>query len=148
MSNTQQAETVAIKACNACSGGLLEGDKFCRWCGVRQISPALIEKAKATSATEYGTGVSRFTTTALDQVVVEQIILEERAINAGRYPSVSGPLVSALITSLRVNSDAHPRCGLAKRALLALISLPIWMLIVLLSPFDAYLAAKAISKGI
>jgi hypothetical protein len=143
MSNTQQAETVAVRACGACGAGLLESDKFCRWCGVSQHGPAVVESAKATSATDYGTCVSRFTTTALDQSSLEQAVA-----NVGRYHSVSGPLVSALIESLTGNCAAHPRGGFAKRALLALVSLPIWMLIVLLSPFDAYLAAKAISKGI
>lgn len=144
MSNTQQAETVAIKACSACSGGLLESDKFCRWCGERQSSSrAVNEKVKATSVAEYDTAISRFTTTALDQSPLEQM-----SVNVGRYHSMSGPLVNALITSLTVNSVEHLQGGVAKRAMLALMSLPIWMIIVLLSPFDAYLAAKAISKGI
>src|SRR5436190_22448560 len=36
MEDLQQAKTVAVKACSACSAGLLDGDNFCRWCGARQ----------------------------------------------------------------------------------------------------------------
>jgi hypothetical protein len=35
---------------------------------------------------------------------------------------------------------------LIKRMVLALISIPIWLIIVLLSPLDAYAAARAISR--
>jgi hypothetical protein len=61
------------------------------------------------------------------------------------YRRVSGPLVSAILTG--VSDGAGETYGpLIKRMVLALISIPIWLIIVLLSPLDAYAAARAISR--
>jgi hypothetical protein len=61
------------------------------------------------------------------------------------YHRVSGPLVSAILSG--VSDRAGETYGpLIKRMVLALISIPIWLIIVLLSPLDAYAAARAISR--
>ena len=112
-------KTVAIKGCAECDGGLLETDRFCRWCGVRQVYSAQL----CTS--------SPLTTTALPQTAL--------------YHRVSGPLVSAILTGVSDRSGEAPG-PILKRTILALISIPIWLIIVLLSPLDAYAAAKAISR--
>ncbi|HEY7912452.1 MAG TPA: hypothetical protein VIG62_11130 [Blastocatellia bacterium] len=113
-------KTVAIKACAGCGGGLLETDRFCRWCGVSQSDRG----AHLCSS-------SPLTTTALSEPAL--------------YRRVSGPLVSAILTG--VSDGAGETYGpLIKRMVLALISIPIWLIIVLLSPLDAYAAARAISR--
>lgn len=73
-------------------------------------------------------GLSPYTTSALDQ-------------QAGLLNRVSGPLVSAVIASVSAGSP-DSQSQVVKRAILALISIPIWLIIVLLSPLDAYSAAK------
>ena len=118
MLNAQDARTVAVKACCACSGQLLESDRFCRWCGGAQADAASGSPA-----------VARYTTSLL------------AGANSNLYHRVSGPLVSAVIAGVATGEFNEQGC-LMRRCLLALISVPIWLMIVLLSPLDAYAAAK------
>jgi hypothetical protein len=115
MINAHDARTVAVKACPACSGQLLESDRFCRWCGGAQASDRL-------AAAHY--------TTAL---------LVEAKSNL--YHRVSGPLVNAVIAGV-ASAELSEQGRWMRRCMLALVSLPIWLMILLLSPLDAYAAAK------
>ena len=126
MVDAQMAETVTVKACNACSGGLFEKDKFCRWCGSPQTH----------SLTPPSLSLSPYTTSALNQSAV-----------VGRpYSRVSGPLVRALIASVSGGQSPEPEGRVVRSIVQALVSIPIWLMIVLLSPIDAYVAAKSISR--
>lgn len=127
--NSRDAVTVAVKACVSCNGGLLEFDNFCRWCGTRQFDLMAGNQPNCAPSTGLSTnGRSPYTTSALDQP-------------SALLKPVSGPLVSAVIASVSSGSpDEQSR--FVKRAILALISIPIWLIIVLLSPLDAYAAAK------
>lgn len=127
----QEARTIAVKACALCSGGLLEYDRFCRWCGVRQPERMSASgKAGAEHSTD-SINLSPYTTSALERAEAQ----------AGLYRRVSGPLVSAVVAG--VSASSPQVCGrFMKRAILALISVPIWLIIILLSPLDAYAAAK------
>ena len=129
---TQDAITVMVKACTSCSGGLLEYDKFCRWCGERQ--PGQIKTSSQLSAAQTvsaSSGLSPFTTSTLEPLGAQATI----------YSRVSGPLVSAIVASVSANSPQV--CSrFVKNAIFALISIPIWLIIILLSPLDAYAAAK------
>ncbi len=134
MFNSHDAITVAVKACASCGGGLFEYDKFCRWCGARQLDLMAINHLAsdqlncAPSMNLASRERSPYTTSALNQP-------------SGLFNRVSGPLVSAVIASVSAGSqDAQSQ--FVKRAILALISIPIWLIIVLLSPLDAYSAAK------
>jgi hypothetical protein len=66
---------------------------------------------------------------------------ERAGSKAGLYRRVSGPLVSAVVAGVSASSP-QPYSRFMKRAILTLISIPIWLIIVLLSPLDAYAAAK------
>ena len=124
--DTQLAETVAVKACTACGGGLLERDKFCRWCGSPQTH----------SLRPPSFSLSPYTTSALDRSVV-----------ASRpYGRVSGPLVQALVAGMSDGRATEPGGRVVRSMVQALVSVPIWLMIVLLSPIDAYVAAKSISR--
>lgn len=128
MIGTDQIDTVAVKLCAACGGGLLESDKFCRWCGVCQQS----------NITAPGNNISTalYTTSSLEQLRLKN----------GFYRPVSGPLVSAMVAGV---STGHARpfySRFTRRAVFALVSIPVWLLIVLMSPIDAYAAAREISK--
>ncbi|HEX8090113.1 MAG TPA: hypothetical protein VF762_14730 [Blastocatellia bacterium] len=127
----QEARTIAVKACALCSGGLLEYDRFCRWCGVRQPDRM---KASGKACAEHLTdsiNLSPYITSALERADAK----------AGLYRRVSGPLVNAVVAGVSANTpQACSRFG--KRAILALISIPVWLIIILLSPLDAYAAAK------
>ena len=133
MDSTREAKTVAVKACAACCGGLLEYDKFCRWCGTRQ--PDLLMMRDETSDLELQLSASS------DSLPLTTSRLEVGA-QSNLYRRVSGPLVSAVVRGVSANTQAAPRNRFLSRAILALISVPIWLIIILLSPLDAYAAAK------
>lgn len=139
MSPMCDAITVAVKACSACSGGLLETDKFCRWCGAHQLD-GVTDKQPASmplSISAASSQLARYTTSQL----------QPQGAGTNLYRRVSGPLVSAVIAGVSANASAEQSRWM-KRAILALISIPIWLMIVLLSPLDAYAAAKNLSREI
>ncbi|HEX8186417.1 MAG TPA: hypothetical protein VF747_16750, partial [Blastocatellia bacterium] len=113
-------------------GGLLEYDKFCRWCGERQS--CLLEISSQLSAAQTVTASNSAPpciTSGLHRAGAQEPI----------YSHVSGPLVSAIVAGVSANSPrAYGR--LAKMTVFALISIPIWLIIILLSPLDTYAAAK------
>ena len=129
---TQDAITVTVKACTSCSGGLLEYDNFCRWCGQRQPGPIEISsQLSAAQPVTASSSLSPFTTSALERAGAQGTM----------YSRVSGPLVSAIVASVSANSSQM--CSrFVKKAVFVLISIPIWLIIILLSPLDAYAAAK------
>lgn len=126
----QLAETVTVKACNACRGGLLERDKFCRWCGSPQTHSLDCQDQRSSLS------LSPYTTSALNQA----------ALASRPYGRVSGPLVRALVESVSGGRSTEPAGRVVRSIVQALVSIPIWLMIVLLSPIDAYVAAKSISR--
>ena len=132
MLDAQETKTVSVKACLECGGGLLEYDNFCRWCGAQQ--PPLPAGERPVASSRIGSASS-------DLAGYRTSALDESGVRAGMYRRVSGPLVSAVIKGVVEGSTEEHNRHL-KRAILALISIPIWLIIVLLSPLDAYAAAK------
>lgn len=127
--NEQDARTVAIKVCTACSGQLLESDRFCRWCGEVQTDAASGASGAVNVSTSHPLAVARYTTS---------LLVEKRS---NLYHRVSGPLVNAVVAGV-TSGELQDQSRWMRRAMLALISLPIWLMIVLLSPLDAYAAAR------
>jgi hypothetical protein len=134
MSSPDMQVTIPVKACNACSGGLLDSDKFCRWCGAPQtqsLVPTLVGQKRVSSAL-----LSLYTTSALDRA----------SGDVRSYRKISGPLLHALVSGMSRDRQAEPMGRVVRALIQALVSLPIWLMIVLLSPVDAYVAAKSISR--
>lgn len=142
MDDIHLAETVNIKECIACKGGMLESDQFCRWCGTRQTQPEAKPRSRNFNALNSSRlskePTSPYATAALQEVKTE----------ASLYHSVSGPLVKAVIAGVSASTSKQHYSQVVRRTVLALVSIPIWMIIVMLSPLDAYAAAKAISRDI
>jgi hypothetical protein len=121
-------ETVGLTQCHTCGAELLERDKFCRRCGVDQrlcTVPTTVVPGHSGSF-EY----------------------ETRPLSGGgnRGGSFSGTLVNFVTQSV---SERTSGCGAnrwAMRLVGALVVAPLWVMIVLLAPLDAYVAAKAIAK--
>lgn len=137
--DAQLAETLTVKACNACRGGLLERDKFCRWCGSPQthsLRPLADCQDRVPSLS-----LSPYTTSALNREAANQATPASRT-----YSSVSGPLVRALIAGVSGGRSTDAEGRVVRSIVQALVSIPIWLMIVLLSPIDAYVAAKSISR--
>lgn len=139
MDEVQQGKTVEVKACAACSSGLLEHDKFCRWCGVSQARQEDLEvRHSRPIPAEAGACSSTLCATV--------------ALPGGTRPEVfrriSGPLVNTVATGALAGSSKENGGLIVNRMILALISIPIWLIIVLLSPLDAYAAVKNLTRQV
>ena len=121
-----QQKTVAIKPCEVCGSGLLECDRFCRRCGVQQSDRADGPAALPEAAYE----TSRLGTGTHGQV----------------YHRVSAPLVEAVLTGALAGHSIDNENAVLKRVMLTLISVPVWLIIVLLSPLDAYAAVRNLAR--
>ena len=135
----QEARTVAVKACNSCSSGLLERDKFCRWCGARQPG---FDAVGSTGVQEAPTGA-----TTCSAALRATVALGPGA-RADVYRRISGPLVSAVVTGALSAPSTENQSAFIRRVILALISIPIWLIIILLSPLDAYAAVKNLARQV
>jgi hypothetical protein len=135
MTETDDIRTAAIKACESCGAGILDRDRFCRWCGRLQVSMStgLVAAGDSRQPDE----PSRYVTTLLG---------EPGSTNS--LHRVSGPLVSAVVATLTTGPASKPHRSIFATAVAALLSVPLWLMIVLLSPLDAYAAAKNLSRGL
>ncbi|MBI1764606.1 MAG: hypothetical protein HYR56_24550 [Acidobacteria bacterium] len=107
--------------CHACATGVRKRDKYCRHCGAQQLN--------------------RYAT------VTELIHLAESEtkpldVQTGAFQTYSGQLLKVVTESLAAKTAAPNSSRSFQRLLCTLITLPLWMLIVLLSPLDAYAAAR------
>lgn len=131
MEEQNQTTTLSIKACNACGIGIIEQSKFCRLCG----APQEIEIDKSMSTTRpVSEPTTQFTTTRLS--------------TGPRYHPVSGPLVKAVVSGVPANLQETTGATVSRRILLTLMAIPIWVMIILLSPLDAYASAKIIGNRV
>lgn len=62
-----------------------------------------------------------------------------------QFRSVSGALVAAVADGVTRNTG-QIHSPAARRLISALISLPIWLIIILLSPVDAYVTARSVAR--
>ena len=131
MSHAEQTTTLSIKPCVACKASLPEDSKFCRWCGARLfVDPDQTERLNSGAIVP----TDCYRTTAL--------------ATPNLYHPVSGPLMNALVANVPARGLQPSAAGLTKRMLLALMAVPIWVMIILLSPIDAYASAKIIGQRI
>ena len=128
MFTPEMTETVGLTQCHTCGAELLESDKFCRRCGVNQslcTAPLTVVAGHS--------GRFKYETRPLPG-------------SANRGGSFSGTLVNFVTQSV---SERTSGCGANRwtmRLVGALVMAPLWVMIVLLAPLDAYVAAKAIAK--
>ncbi len=128
MYETSQNNSSAFDLCPDCQAATHERDRFCRHCGVELDTRTRMLAVEERPTAELDSTSSRYATAPL-------------AALPQRRP-VSAPLVKLVTAEL-------PALGgnrFARRFTLALIALPIWLMIVLLSPLDAYAATKAVGE--
>lgn len=123
-------EILGLKQCRICDTELLDRDKFCRCCGVSQSG-----RIDPPSALTGRTDISVYET--------------RRMTGSGTlHRSYSGPLVSIVTQELSEGTSSLRANRWAMRLVSALVAVPLWLMIVLLSPLDAYMAAKAVAKQV
>lgn len=124
---TQSMELNTNQRCRACATRLTARARFCRRCGVRQ---------------------SDADTASTNLSCLVECETRPLAEDTREFQSYSGQLIKIVTQTMSARTmPLHPGRGL-QRLLCTLITLPIWMLIVLLSPLDAYTAAKAAAGSI
>jgi hypothetical protein len=74
--------------------------------------------------------------------------LQEKASPEKSYRRVSGSLVEAVALGVAENTATYCTSRLAKQLIPAMILIPIWLIIILLSPLDAYATAKLLTKQV
>lgn len=132
-----QTETAPLVLCHACGAEARDSDRFCRRCGAHLVEPEraaiapvgagyLIASSRPSSLT------SPYSTSPLTQTVINH--------------RVSGTLLTSITNGVSANLAVYPINRVARRVIIALISIPIWLVIILLSPLDAYFTAKAIAR--
>src|SRR5215510_17374 len=125
MTYTQKIKTVAFKRCPTCAKELLARDRFCRHCGVTQNDSCVT--AALTS------DLSGYETKTLSE-------------NTATYQSLSGTLINIVAQGLSAISLSCCASRGLRRLIAVIATVPIWLLIVLLAPVEAYAAAKTITK--
>jgi len=125
MISAKTKEIVAIKQCPTCAGELLARDRFCRHCGVIQTDSCV--------------------TVALTSDLPN---CETRPLGDDKaaYQSLSGALVNIVAQDLSAKSSSYCAGRGPTRLVAVIATVPIWLLIVLLSPVEAYAAARTITK--
>lgn len=124
----EERETSGLRQCHACHYELRNRDKFCRRCGTRQTdSAAFIPNRYITSNLISGTP-DFYLTSPLSKPQPSHL--------------VSGALMTGIIASTQ-QGVSHFQSNFARAFITSLLILPLCLIIILLSPFDAYLAAKA-----
>ncbi len=139
-------ESVTYQACGACGHVLLAGDKFCRRCGAKQSEQANsptrgLKSDRLDLIKEADNGrnppASSYTTEPLAQM----------SDVPSHYRPVSGSLINDLVNGMADAPAAQLCSPLMRRAIFALSMLPIWLIIIFLSPLDAYLAARSVAAS-
>jgi hypothetical protein len=120
-SEIEQTPTVDLRLCRVCLAELRDHDKFCRHCGARQTG-AITSPPANTAQSAYATS----------------------RLQADTFNSVSASLLNAIAAGAQAGT-AQLDSRRLRRAVSALIAIPLWLMIVLLSPIDAYATAKAIA---
>jgi hypothetical protein len=130
-------ETIGFNQCRNCGAEQIDSDKFCRRCGARQSNSF----DRSTSASSGGsnrierTGESGYNTRPFP-------------VSRMQSRSCSDQLVSIVTQELSERTSSIRANRWVMHLVSVLVTAPLWLMIVLLSPLDAYLAAKSIVKGV
>jgi hypothetical protein len=134
-----------VKSCRECGRQLLLGDRYCRRCGL----PQLIDGESMPSVAQ---GIETRITGGLDPIDENRSYatnaLPAPILNERVYRSVSGPLVEALMEKVSSNVSGPLYSKSARKVTLAMVSIMIWLMIILLSPLDVYIATRMMSRGL
>jgi hypothetical protein len=125
MHTTEMIETVGLRRCPACDGEQLSDDKFCRRCGVSQSLRPI------TSALES----AKYRTRPLTD--------DEQP-----YSSFSGSLVGLVTQGVALKTTGLRQNRWVMGTVCVLAAVPLWLLIIMLSPLDTYKAARTISRQV
>lgn len=172
MNRISQEVTVRLKLCSRCRAELLESDRFCRRCGVNQQTGdrfaddlpvrQLTGEGLAKAATAAPLSVHNPLPLTADETFAFYVTGDglppgaqqgvsyatTTLVKEKSYRRVSGSLVKAVAASVTENALPYFTNRFARRVIPAMILIPIWLIIILLSPLDAYATAKMLTKQV
>jgi hypothetical protein len=134
----ETAETTDLKHCRVCGAMQMGHDKFCRRCGASQSRR--VEPINGNAG-----GVAGATGRRAEKPGRESEPLPGSATLRRSY---TGPLVDIVTQWLSEQTSSLRANRRMMFIIRILVVAPLWLMIVLLSPLDAYVAAKAITKQV
>jgi hypothetical protein len=138
MPETSYANTSPLDLCWRCEAEVHEGDRFCRHCGANlseRTAPFIrAEDSKRIAGRDTGESFSPYETAPLSMPDWQR--------------PISGKLVEVVAAGIKPGRGGYGKSRLVKGAMVVLITPPIWLLMVLLAPLDAYAVTKVITKRI
>jgi hypothetical protein len=132
----ETAETTGFKQCQVCGAAQIARDKFCRRCGARQSR--CDEPLQCVTGAAASDIVWRADRSGCETVPLSGSGTLRRSYS-GRLVGIVTHELSEQTSSLRANRSAMLLISM-------LVAAPLWLIIVLLSPLDAYVAAKDLAK--
>lgn len=137
MNYNPRETTVPVKTCRVCGTPLLASSRFCRLCGASQGHLEFVTRRHE--------GLS-------EQPQTTTIRAQDGNSNAlspmGRYRSVSGSVLNSFVTADLTTVTSRLRSRAAKSAVAAAIAIPLWAMIVLLSPIEALEASRQMTRQV
>jgi hypothetical protein len=130
------------RTCFACLGELRTTDKFCRHCGLKQTSQ---EEAAQRSTAEIPNETGPRAQAVTRDFSEVQTAPSPYQTNPLSRP-VSGPLLKAVTHGVALERAISGYGKVTKNIILALMSVPVWLMIILLSPLDAWTTTRAIVR--
>src|SRR5262249_19339438 len=134
----ETAETTGLRHCQVCGAAQTARDKFCRRCGVSQSRR--VEPINCITGSVTGDVVGRAVRPGCETRPLSGSGALRRSYS-GRLVGIVTQELSEQTSSLRANHWAMLLISI-------LVAAPLWLMIVLLSPLDAYVAAKALAKQV
>lgn len=122
-------ETTLLRQCRNCARTFGAAYRFCRWCGTDQLTVLPVP------ATSRDLGREPY---------LESAASKDSPSRA--YISVSTLLVSSVVQgALSVGTERRDN-RIAAKMIGVLIFLPLWIMIIMVSPFEAYFTSKSILR--
>jgi hypothetical protein len=130
MNHTLDEKTVVLRCCANCGSPSPDTYRFCRWCGTNQK------------------GFSPVAATCRDlekDATLESVTSYDSAL-AG-YVSVSALLMNSVMQGARAVRTGRPDSRIANKTIGVLIFVPLWIMMIMVSPFEAYFVSKSMVRN-
>ncbi|HKS41375.1 MAG TPA: hypothetical protein VJX74_12250 [Blastocatellia bacterium] len=141
---TQRLIEADAKRCHSCSSGLQTSDSFCRSCGISQTTGAVTPDSNENWRHCETTVLNNDNEIDTDESLSSS--LDDTLTQTETYESLSSPLVKTLTQNIATRTSSLRSNRFSMSIVAVLIAIPIWLLIILLSPIDAYTAIRAIAS--
>jgi ribosomal protein L40E len=146
MFEQERAETTDLTLCRVCGAEQPDRDKFCRRCGVSQ-------NRTGDQLVSIRRGVSHSVSPSISYDVIASA--DRSGCDTGALSgsgtlrrSYSGPLVGIVSQKLSEETSSFRANRWVMLLISMMVAVPLWLMIVLLSPLDAYVAAKDLARQV